>query len=201
MQSDTTIILAFDTSAAQCAAVLLRGDDVIAHQNKELGRTQVEQLFPMLEDMMQGANCSWQALDALAVCTGPGNFTGTRIGVSAARGLAMSLKIPAIGVSIFEAAALNAAKNENGLITVGVALPRSQFAMQKFGAGRPPTALSPPEISDTGEISAYSVADIAKAARLILASGANPPQAKPLYLRPADAAPAKDQPPVILNDR
>ncbi len=204
MPSDTTTILAFDTSAAQCAAVLLRGNDILATRHKELGRAQVEGLFPMLEEMLQTENVGWHDLNALAVCTGPGNFTGTRIGVSAARGLAMSLKIPAIGVTVFEAAALAASDTITGEITgeihVGISLPRQQFGMQRFSNGQPPEAKGKPEICVTGANSPFDIADIAQFALLRLAQGTQIPRPAPLYLRPADAAPAKDKPPVILDD-
>jgi len=194
------IILAFDTSAAQSAAVLLQGDTVLAQRHETLNKNQVQRLFPMLEDLLAETEFNWADLTAIAVCVGPGNFTGTRIGVSAARGLAMSLEIPAIGVSRFEAAALAGFNGSEPEIIVGIQLPRDQFAMQHFAAGAPPVALSKPVTSDHGTASPYEIHHIAMFARQVIAKGGSNPPPAPLYLRPADAAPAKDQPPVILDD-
>ena len=66
---------------------------------------QAERLIPMLEQILAGAGIRWPDLDALAVGTGPGNFTGVRIAVAAARGLALGLDIPALGVTRLEALA------------------------------------------------------------------------------------------------
>ncbi|MCF6304112.1 MAG: tRNA (adenosine(37)-N6)-threonylcarbamoyltransferase complex dimerization subunit type 1 TsaB [Rhodobacteraceae bacterium] len=200
MPSDTPIILAFDTSAALSAAVLLRGDMVLAQRQETLGRNQVQRLFPMLEEILAESAIQWPDLTAIAVCVGPGNFTGTRIGVSAARGLAMSLKIPAIGVSVFEAAALAGLADDMPDITVGMQLPRDRFGVQRFAAGQPPLPLTAPSLSDRGFSSPFEIAHIAEFARQSLANGHPTQPPAPLYLRPADAAPAKDQPPVILDD-
>ena len=63
---------------------------------------QVENLFPILESLIEKKSISWHELDAIAVGIGPGNFTGIRLSVSAARGIALGLGIPAIAVSSFE---------------------------------------------------------------------------------------------------
>ncbi|PJE34371.1 tRNA (adenosine(37)-N6)-threonylcarbamoyltransferase complex dimerization subunit type 1 TsaB, partial [Pseudooceanicola lipolyticus] len=88
MASDPTI-LAFDTSAAHCAAALLSGDRLLASHAEAMSRGQAERLLPLLEDMLDRAGLGWRDLDAIGVGTGPGNFTGIRIAVSAARGLAL----------------------------------------------------------------------------------------------------------------
>mgnify|MGYP000176847675 CR=1 FL=1 len=99
------IILAFDTAAAHCAAVVVQGGEVLAQRVEPMQKGQAERLFPLMEELLQEAGENWQSLDAVGVGIGPGNFTGIRISVSAARGLALSLGIPAIGVSRLEAMA------------------------------------------------------------------------------------------------
>ncbi|MFQ6551516.1 tRNA (adenosine(37)-N6)-threonylcarbamoyltransferase complex dimerization subunit type 1 TsaB [Aestuariibius insulae] len=95
-------ILAFDTSAAHCAAALLSGGRIVAERFEEMTRGQAERLMPLLEEVLVEAGCAWDELDAIGVGVGPGNFTGIRIAVSAARGLALGLGVPAVGVSGFE---------------------------------------------------------------------------------------------------
>ncbi|PKP74508.1 MAG: tRNA (adenosine(37)-N6)-threonylcarbamoyltransferase complex dimerization subunit type 1 TsaB, partial [Alphaproteobacteria bacterium HGW-Alphaproteobacteria-6] len=120
------LVLGFDTSAAHCAAALLRGDRILAARAEAMGRGQAERLMPMLEEMLAGAGAGWRDLAAIGVGTGPGNFTGVRISVAAARGLAVALAIPAIGISGFEAGA--ALAREGGAATgpVWVAAPAPQ---------------------------------------------------------------------------
>ena len=98
-------VLAFDTSAAHCAAALL-SDGQIVQRVDEMARGQAEHLMPMLEEMLSHSDLTWRDLDAIGVGIGPGNFTGIRISVSAARGLALGLGKPAIGVSTLEAQTL-----------------------------------------------------------------------------------------------
>ncbi len=102
MASDP-LILAIDTTAAHCAAALLSGDRILAHRFEPMIKGQAERLMPMIEEILQENGQKPGDLDGIAVCTGPGNFTGIRIAVAAARGLALSLGIPAIGVSRLEA--------------------------------------------------------------------------------------------------
>ena len=99
------LILAFDTSAAHCAAALLSGDRVLEARAEDMAKGQAERLFPMLEEMLARHGAGWRDLAAIGVGIGPGNFTGVRISVAAARGLALSLGVPALGVSRLEALA------------------------------------------------------------------------------------------------
>jgi len=95
-------ILAFDTSAAHCAAALLCGGQIVAQRHEPMAKGQGERLFALIQQVLDDQGAVWAELDAIAVGTGPGNFTGTRIAVAAARGLALGLGIPAIAVSSFE---------------------------------------------------------------------------------------------------
>jgi len=101
-------VLGFDTSAAHCAAAVVCGDRVLARRAEPMAKGQAERLFPLIEELLAEAGLTWAGLDAIGVGVGPGNFTGIRISVAAARGLALSLGIPAVGVSATEAAACDA---------------------------------------------------------------------------------------------
>ena len=96
-------VLGIDTSAASCSAALWRDGAVVAREQAAMARGHAEALMPMVERVMQGAG--YETLDAVAVTAGPGAFTGLRIGLAAARGLALAAGMPAIGVSAFAAVA------------------------------------------------------------------------------------------------
>lgn len=100
-----TLALGFDTSGSRCAAALALGGEILAESCEEMARGHAEALFPMLEAILKSGGKSWRDLGAIGVGVGPGSFTGIRIGVSAARGLAMSLRIPAMGISRLDALA------------------------------------------------------------------------------------------------
>src|SRR5690606_33266093 len=114
------LILAFDTSAAYCAAVLLSGGTILAARHEEMLRGQAERLMPMLEEMLAAQGIGWRDVAAFAVGTGPGNFTGLRVAVAAARGLALSTGRPAFGVDGFAARAEGAPRPA----LVAIAAPR-----------------------------------------------------------------------------
>ncbi|MDC1184131.1 tRNA (adenosine(37)-N6)-threonylcarbamoyltransferase complex dimerization subunit type 1 TsaB, partial [Gammaproteobacteria bacterium] len=82
MQSEPTI-LGFDTSAAHCAAALLKDDKNISTVFTEMQKGQVESLIPILETLLKNNSTTWDNLNAIGVGIGPGNFTGIRISVSA----------------------------------------------------------------------------------------------------------------------
>lgn len=98
-------ILALDTTSAHCAVAVLCDGKVKASITEPMTKGQAERLFPIIENALAQVGLTYTDLNAIAVATGPGNFTGVRICVSAARGLALSLGIPAVGVSVLEALA------------------------------------------------------------------------------------------------
>ncbi len=210
------LILSFDTSAAHCAAALLSGDHILASCGEDMGRGQAERLFPLLEELLAGAGVTWRDLAAIAVGVGPGNFTGIRIAVSAARGLALGLKVPAIGVSCFDA--LREGTAEQVLTTVSA--PRGAVYLGPPDA-TPLGPMQPNEIPATLLHSGLSVigAESEALARLTCGRALPPvypmveaiaraasrrvrpdaPLPKPLYIRSADAAPSREAPPVLLD--
>lgn len=200
LASPEPVILAFDTSAAHCAAAVLRGKTLIARKSEEMGRGQAERLVPLLDEVIRDAKLDWSDLSALAVGIGPGNFTGIRISVSTARGLALALDIPAIGVSTFDAIAKLATLPH--LATVPAPQDRVYIAPE----GEAPTLVSMDEAHDLGlplalpPAPADLVVAMARVARAQLLGGSALPAPAPLYIRAADAAPARESAPVMLPD-
>lgn len=191
MPSDTTL-LAFDTSAAHCAAALFYDGRVQAVQVDDLARGQAENLMPMLEALLKDHGKSWSDLTRIGVGVGPGNFTGIRISVSAARGLALGLGIPAVGVSTLQAIHLLSPNAQAAVLA-----PRDMLYVQRPDAA---PMMVPAAMADAPVFApdAHSLIDaIARCAASADADIVNRP--KPLYIKPADAAPARDTAPVILS--
>ena len=105
-------VIVFDTSDQYIAAALYRGKEKIRTKIEFMAKGQAEALMSFLNKLLAVSSLNWSDLSKIGVCTGPGNFTGIRISVSAARGLALGLEIPAIGVTSFEAT-LYGRGNEN----------------------------------------------------------------------------------------
>jgi tRNA threonylcarbamoyladenosine biosynthesis protein TsaB len=216
---DTPLILAFDTSAAHCAAALLSGDDILASIEEPMARGQGERLLGLCNDILAQAGVSYADLTAIGVGTGPGNFTGIRISVSAARGLALGLGIPAIGVSRFDAlaygtdgvviASLDARQDAMFVQVIGTMDDRDPTMCTLDSLPAIPSRADPVCIGFQSEMIAALCNGTARPPRMPVAEatariartrlGANNPRPAPLYLRPADAAPARDLPPAILS--
>jgi len=94
------MLLAVDTALGACSVALLDGDGVRAHICEPMERGHAERLAPMVEEAMRGAN--FAQLTRLAVTTGPGTFTGQRVGLAFMRGLRLALGVPLIGVTTLE---------------------------------------------------------------------------------------------------
>jgi tRNA threonylcarbamoyladenosine biosynthesis protein TsaB len=101
-------ILAFDTSTPVASLALWEADDCLAEVSGTLGRRHSELLFSMLGHALQLASWDKHDIDMIAVGTGPGSFTGLRVGVATAQGLAYALDTPLTGVCSLDALALGA---------------------------------------------------------------------------------------------
>ena len=183
-----------------------------------MGKGQAERLMPLVAEVLVAGGVALADLDAIGVGIGPGNFTGIRISVSAARGLALALGVPAIGVSGLDAMALEAPRP----LLAAIDARRDQLYLQRFapGADRGPALAQMADLADWALPGVTIIGDRAEdiAARLdgVMRSPAHPtaeaiariaatrfrdpalPRPAPLYLRAADAAPARDGGPVML---
>jgi tRNA threonylcarbamoyladenosine biosynthesis protein TsaB len=98
------LILSIDTALDACAAAVLdTAGGVIAKESQAMKRGHAEALMPMIARVMQSADLAFTSLDRIAVTVGPGSFTGLRVGISAARGLALAAKRPAVGLTTLSA--------------------------------------------------------------------------------------------------
>lgn len=118
-------ILALETSAKACSAAVTEDGRLLASAFQCTGLTHSRTLMPMVEDMMNNAELKLADCDAIAVANGPGSFTGIRIGVAAAKGLAFGAGKPVVGVSTLEAMARGAA-GMDGLIVCAMDARRQQ---------------------------------------------------------------------------
>ncbi|MSU89548.1 tRNA (adenosine(37)-N6)-threonylcarbamoyltransferase complex dimerization subunit type 1 TsaB [Rhodobacteraceae bacterium 2CG4] len=211
-------ILALDTAGPHCSVAVTEWREVLTSLTERMDRGQAERLVPMAQTALELAGVGWRDLDAIAVGVGPGNFTGIRIAVAAARGLALALDIRAIGVSTFDALALDCI----GPVLVSLDARRGRYYLRGYGeADLSPRIADPHELRALplppgtvvlGHHAARIAADLeltagpetstpdpeafAFAAHLI--EGGEAPA--PLYLRAADAALPSEPPPPILDD-
>jgi tRNA threonylcarbamoyladenosine biosynthesis protein TsaB len=114
------LILAADTTFGACSAALLRGEAIVARRCEAMARGHAEALAPMVEAVMADAGVSFGALQRLAVTTGPGSFTGQRIGLAFMRGLRVALHIPLIGVTSLAAMAAEAKAQSGAAVAAAV---------------------------------------------------------------------------------
>ncbi len=163
-----------------------------AHELARASKKHDEALLPLVERLLKKAGCDWTDLDAIAAASGPGRFTGIRIGMSFAAAAGFQLKIPALAVSRLAAAA------GDGERTLG-ALPgwKDEVYSQEFRKGKPAASASwtPPKEWPAARAAAKkrgltvrlrdtTAADLLPVAERLLASGTVPPF-KPFYLKPA----------------
>lgn len=205
------IVLGLDTCLNACSVAVVDGGRVLAHRSEVMARGHQERLAPMAQAVMADAGLPFAALGRIGVTVGPGSFTGLRVGIAFAKGLASALGLPAVPVGALEALA---AEGGEGLVAAAIDARRDQVYLQAFDAGRP---LMAPDALPLGQAAARIVelsmgrpltlvgsgapllADAAPAARVLtpegcdarkvaeLAAARAPAPLKPLYLRAPDA--------------
>jgi tRNA threonylcarbamoyladenosine biosynthesis protein TsaB len=148
-------ILALDTSTSACSAALWddsEDDALRATQFAEMARGQSEHLVPMIGAVLNECNATVRDMDMIAVTTGPGAFTGVRIGLATARGLALASGIPLRGITSLEAVAhgVPQVEREGRGVLVLIDSKRDDIFTQLFDPElspvREPQALSPAEV-------------------------------------------------------
>lgn len=193
-------VLAFDTSAAHCAAALLCNGAILGSTSEAMQKGQAEALVPLIQTLLAETQTSLNKIGRIGVGLGPGNFTGIRISISLARGLGLALGCPVIGVDSFESSIED--KTKETLIAIHAT--RDQFytrgsanlhaAPQMSDAPTLATSPIPVLYRPTPDLLVRNIARIA--ARRDVKT-LTPPA--PLYVKPADAAPSRDPGPKILH--
>jgi len=146
-------VLAIDTALDACAAGVFEtdgGEKTLARESVAMARGHAEALMPLLARLMDVASIDFSELDRIAVTVGPGSFTGLRVGIAAARGIALATGKPAVGVSTLAAlAAPHLAENEDRSVVAAIDAHHEQVYLQIFGPGG--RSLAPPLLAPLGE--------------------------------------------------
>lgn len=162
-------LLALDTATEACSAAVVARDAVLAHRFERLQRGHAERLMPMVEAVMAEAGLDYHVLCAMAATVGPGSFTGVRVGLAVARGLALAAAVPLIGVTTLEAlaAAVSPAEAAGQRILCALDAMRGQVYAQWFDAAG--VALTQP-MATTAEAAAKA---LGTSQGLVVGSGAD----------------------------
>lgn len=132
-------ILALEASAKAASCCVCRDDFLLAQSYQHSGLTHSRTLLPMVEDLLKNSGLSLDDMELIAVANGPGSFTGLRIGVSTAKGLAWAKALPCAGCSTLESMAWNLSHLEGADICCAMDARRSQVYAARFviEEGRP----------------------------------------------------------------
>lgn len=143
------IVLALDTTGPHCSVALADGPRILASISEKIGRGHAESLAPMVQDVFAEAKLSADAVKRLAVCTGPGSFTGLRVALSYAKGFALPRNIPVVGVD-----ALALTYLEQGMqpspATIWADVRRDQVMFGDY-AGAAPLNGKPPQLASLAQ--------------------------------------------------
>jgi tRNA threonylcarbamoyladenosine biosynthesis protein TsaB len=205
------IVLAIDTAGVDCAAAVLDSDTgkVLGRVSDTIGRGHAERLMTMIDEALAEAKLTLADVGRIGVTVGPGSFTGIRVGVAAARGLALALGVECVGISTLEVLAQTVSESQQPVLAA-INAHRDQVYAQSFVSGAPqgePLLLelddylaraAVPETILVGSASAlladrnaetgpdhYPIEIVARISATAKAQG----KPKPLYLRGPDAKP------------
>jgi len=177
-------VLAIDTALAACSAAVLDTEygGIVASESLSMIRGHAEALLPLLKRVMDRAELRFPDIDRIAVTTGPGSFTGLRVGIAAARGIALAADKPAVGLTTLAAyAAPHMAADDRLPVVAAIDARHSHVYLQVFGPGG--RILSAPRLAPLRE----AIAAAAKTSSAIVGSAA---QSVAEALSAMDAVPA-----------
>jgi tRNA threonylcarbamoyl adenosine modification protein YeaZ len=131
-------VLAIDTALQACSAAVLDADrgGIVASETLPMTRGHAESLMPLIARVMDYAEVEFAELDRVAVTIGPGSFTGLRVGIAAARGIALAAGKPAVGLSTLAAfGAPLIAEDDSTHVVAAIDARHDHVYLQMFGAG------------------------------------------------------------------
>ena len=205
------LVLGINTVADACEAALARDGVIVAELSEPMQQGHDARLAPVVQKLMADSGTPFTALDRIAIVVGPGSFTGVRVGVAFARGLALSLDKPAVGVTSLEA--LEGLSREGGVVGILAAKrrpPERTWWVQRMVAGR--GIEGPGEADEAGvramagqtsavcgavgslNLPGVEAATTARAAALFAArlpADTDLPPPRPVYVREPDATPMR----------
>ena len=141
-------VLALDTTGPDCSCALVRDGAVLALRSERIGRGHAERLAPMVEEVLAEAGCSPADIDRVAVCTGPGSFTGLRVALSFAKGFALPRDLPVVGINTLEIEAEGLRRQGDALVGVMRDIRRGEIMFALYSHGKP---LDPPRAMTMAE--------------------------------------------------
>jgi tRNA threonylcarbamoyl adenosine modification protein YeaZ len=209
------IILALDTAGVDCAAAIYDSgrNTMLGEASDMIGKGHAEHLMGIIDRALDQAGIALSDVDRLAVTVGPGSFTGIRVGVAAARGFALSLDVPAVGITTLAVmATAQREKTPGRAVLAAMDAKRDEIYLQSFAAdGSPLDEARAVSVADAqafaagfdGEITGSATPllkpdatgdhansfPISIVARLGAAANPDSGKPKPLYLRGPDAKP------------
>jgi tRNA threonylcarbamoyladenosine biosynthesis protein TsaB len=131
-------VLALDTCLGACSVAVCEAGRALAMASEAMARGHQERLAPMAREVMAAAGLDFSALDRIGVTVGPGSFTGLRVGLAFAKGLALALNRPCLGISVLEA--LGRGTPRPGFAAAVIDAHRGQIYLQVFIDGAPAMA-------------------------------------------------------------
>ncbi len=135
-------VLAFDCSTGACSAAVLADGRLLAHRAVAMQRGHAEALMPMVTAVLAESGLGWGEIGLIGVTVGPGSFTGLRIGLAAARGMALAgpLPVAGVGTALTMAHAVPAAELVGRRLLVAIDGKRADLFVQPFAADLSPLA-------------------------------------------------------------
>ncbi|WP_157969954.1 tRNA (adenosine(37)-N6)-threonylcarbamoyltransferase complex dimerization subunit type 1 TsaB [Pelagibacterium sediminicola] len=187
----TPLTLAIDTSRERLQLALVLADGHVDADIADIAKGHAEIIMDRIGGLLLRNGLAHKDLERVAATTGPGSFTGLRIGLSVARGLGLALDIPAIGVSTLAAISLGHGGGGEIILDAG----RGEAYVQRFSA--PGVAMDEPCLTDLSSALAAAArsapddwrVDVAALARFAASADPQAFPSDPVYIRPADAKP------------
>ncbi|THV23927.1 tRNA (adenosine(37)-N6)-threonylcarbamoyltransferase complex dimerization subunit type 1 TsaB [Peteryoungia ipomoeae] len=205
------IVLAIDTAGVDCAVAIYdaASSRILSRISETIGRGHAERLMAMVDEALDAASLPLDAIQRIGVTVGPGSFTGIRVGVAAARGLALALGVDCVGVNTLEVLARTVVAAPGKTVLAGMNAHREEVYLQAF---RDQIACEAPALATVDDYLTRAAKDAMlvgsaeqlvtdptaqtapdhfpiETVALIAAQATAQGKAKPLYLRGPDAKP------------